>query len=458
MAGDPGYNCGESRTATDSALIKVGADDPSNQFGAIAMKQQEAPLLLTHIGQLLTLRSESGVRRGPELRELAIIEDAAVLCVAGKIVSVGTTAEAARDPWVKQHKRTLSERDCSGKVVLPGLVDSHTHPAFAGPRLLDFEKRIAGAKYEEIAAAGGGIRSSIKGVREASVNELSQNVLRFLQGMLAQGTTTVEAKSGYGLSVEAELKSLEAIDRAAKLFPGTVAPTLLGAHVVPPEFCDDRAEYVRLICEEMIPRADERQLAWFVDVFCEQGAFTAEEADQILTAAWQHGLVARIHACQLTPASLHELLKFSPASLDHLDCIQDEDLAELAQASTVATLLPAANYFLGLEKYAPARKLIDAGVAVALATDFNPGTAPTWSMPLVMSLACTQMKMTPAEAIAAATINGAHALRLGERKGSIEAGKDADLAIFDVGDYREIAYWFGANLCEAVIVGGLVVV
>jgi imidazolonepropionase len=254
--------------------------------------------------------------------------------------------------------------------------------------------------------------------------------------------------------VEAELKSLEAIARAARVFPGTVVPTLLGAHVVPPEFEDDRAEYVRQICEEMIPQADERQLAWFVDVFCEAGAFTAEEAEHILTAGWQHNLGGRVHACQLSAASLHDLLKLSLASVDHMDFVSDEDINELAQVNTVATLLPAANYFLGLDHYAPARKMIDGGVAIALATDFNPGTAPTPSMPLVLSLACTQMKMTPAEAMAAATINGAHALHLAERKGSIEPGKDADLAIFEVDDYREIPYWFGVNLCQTAIFAG----
>jgi len=415
----------------------------------------DSPLLLTHIRQLVTLRSEdAGPRRGAALGQPGVVEDAAVLCVAGKIVSVGTTDEATRDQWVRRHKRSLREIDCSDKVVLPGFVDSHTHPVFAAPRLVDFEKRVAGASYEEIAAAGGGIRSSIQAVREASLAELTRTVLANFGRMMRQGTTTIEAKSGYGLSVESELKSLEAIHRAARQFPGTVAPTLLAAHVVPPEHRPDRAEYVRQICEEMIPQADARQLAWFVDVFCEHGAFTAEEADQIFTAAWQHNLAARVHACQLSPVPLHELLRFNPASVDHLDCVLDDDLAELAQASTVATLLPAANYFLGLKHFAPARKLLEAGVAVALATDFNPGTAPTPSMPMVLSLAATQMRMTPAEAIAAATINGAYALNLGDRKGSVEAGKDADLAIFAVEDYREIAYWFGDDCCETVIVAG----
>ncbi len=417
-------------------------------------KSLNPAVLLTNISQLLTLRSETAPRRGPELSELGIIEEAAVLCVAGKIVSVGTTKDAVRDQWVKRHKRAVKEIDCSGRVVLPGFVDSHTHPAFVAPRLVDFEKRVAGAGYEEIAEAGGGIQSSAAGVRQASRSELTAAVLRAFEQMSALGTTTIEAKSGYGLSVEAELKSLEAIDAAGKQFAGTVVPTLLGAHVVPPEYRDDRAEYVRQVCEEMIPQADERGLAWFVDVFCERGAFTPEETEQILTVAWQHGLGARLHLCQLSAASLHDLLKFNLASLDHMDCVLDEEIPLLAQSSTIATLLPAANYFLGLDKFPPARKLIEGGAAVALATDYNPGTAPTPSMPLVLSLACTQMKMSPAEAIAAATINGACALRMQDRKGSVEPGKDADLAIFEVDDYREIPYWFGVNRCEAVVVNG----
>jgi len=413
-----------------------------------------AALLLTHIRQLLTLRGDEGPRRGPELQELGIIEDAAVLCAGGKIVAVGTTAEASRDHWLRMHKNSVEEVDCSHAVVLPGFLDAHTHPVFAAPRLADFEKRISGASYEEIATAGGGIRSSAAAVREAGKTELSARVLETFRQMAAQGTTTVEAKSGYGLSVEAELKSLEAIALAARHFPGTVVPTLLGAHAIPPEFADDRDEWVRLVCEELIPQADDANLAWFVDVFCDRDAFTAEEAELILTAAWQRGLGARLHANQISSVSLHGLLKFNPASLDHMDYVGDEDIAAIAQTSTVVTLLPASNYFLGLDKLPPARKLIDAGVAVGLATDFNPGTAPTPSIPLVLSLACTQMRLAPAEAITAATINAAHSLRLAESKGSVEPGKDADLAIFDVDDYREIPYWFGVSRCSAVVIGG----
>ena len=415
------------------------------------------PLLLINIAQLLTLRSsEPGPRRGSRLGELGIISDAAVLCLGGKIVSVGTTREALRDPAVKR-ARNLRELDCRGRLVLPGFVDSHTHPAFIHPRLVDFEKRISGANYEQIAAAGGGIRSSISAVRGASRATLAKKILSAFHDMAVQGTTTVEAKSGYGLSTESELKSLEAIRDAAQRWPGTVVSTLLGAHVVPPEFAGKRGDYVRAVCEQMIPTTAKKRLASFVDVFCDSGAFTDSETAQIFAAARENGLEVRGHVCQLTRSRVQPLLKFNPASLDHMDCADDEDISALAKSDTVATLVPGANYFLGLAKYPPARKLIDAGVAVALATDYNPGTSPTPSMPFVLSLACTHMKMSPAEAITAATYNGACALRLQDRKGSIEPGKDADLAIFAVEDYRELPYWFGVNRCAATVLGGEVV-
>ncbi len=415
-------------------------------------------ILLTHAAQLLTLRSadgDLGARRGPQMRELGIVQDGAVLVCAGKIVAVGATDEVVKHRLLRNSRGSIEEIDCRGKVVLPGFVDSHSHPVFTAPRLVDFEKRIAGAGYEEIAEAGGGIRASLRGVREASTDELAQHVLRALREMAAQGTTTVEAKSGYGLSLEAEIRSLEAIQEAARQWNGTVLATLLGAHVVPPEYRDSPDEYVRIVCEEMIPAAAQRKLAQFVDVFCERGAFTPEQSQRVLRAAIQHGLGVRAHVCQLTPAKLGPLLELHPASLDHLDCVTEGDTSLLARSETVATLLPAANYFLGLSSFPPARKLVDSGVAVALATDYNPGTAPTPSMPLVLSLACTHMKMTPAEAITAAIYNGACALRLERTKGSLEIGKDAEIAVFDVADYRELAYWFGVNRCRTTVLGGM---
>lgn len=421
------------------------------------IRKVDPPLLLVNIGQLLTLRSpgDGGPRRGRELRELGIIENGAVLCLGGKIVSVGTTSDALRDPWFKKNRKQILEIDCEQQVVLPGFVDSHTHPAFIEPRLVDFEKRIEGATYEQIAEAGGGIRSSLETVRKAGKAALGEKVLDALREMADQGTTTVEAKSGYGLSLESELKSLDAIRQASSLWPGTVVPTFLGAHVVPREFQGKARDYVELLCAEMIPLVARRKLARFVDVFTDQGAFSSEDTEKIFRAAVAHGLALRAHVCQLTETRLQPLLGFQPASLDHLDHINDADLALLGRSQTVATLVPGANYFLGLEKYPPARKLIDAGAVVALATDYNPGSSPTPSMPFVLSLACTHMKMSPAEAISAATINGAWSLRLKDRKGSIEPGKDADLAVFETGDYREIAYWFATNRCAMTIRNGV---
>jgi imidazolonepropionase len=421
---------------------------------------KESALLLANIGQLLTLHSPSikpGPRRGPGLKELGIIKDAAVLCLGGKIVSVGTNKDALRDPWLKRNRKKVTEIDCAGKVVLPGFVDSHTHPVFVSPRLVDFEKRVEGASYEEIAAAGGGIRASLEGIRSAGKRVLAEKVLAALRDMAAHGTTTVEAKSGYGLTVESELKSLEAIRDAASSWPGTVVATLLGAHVVPKEFQGCSQKYVEAVCKEMIPQAAKRKLAQFVDVFCDHGAFTAAETEQIFEAAGQFGLSVRAHMCQLSETVLRPFLRFNPASFDHMDHVNEDDIAELAQHDTVATLVPGANYFLGLKEYPQARRLIDAGVPVALATDYNPGTSPTLSMPMAMSLACTHMKMTPAEAITASTINGARALRVADRKGTIEAGKDADLAVCAVEDYREIPYWFGANRCAMTVMNGTVV-
>jgi imidazolonepropionase len=423
----------------------------------MAKKNQQEPapyLLLANIGQLLTLRGPVAPRRGAALNEIGLIANAAVLCGGGKIIAAGPQREILRDQWIKKNKRKLTEIDCKGRVVLPGFVDCHTHPVFAAPRLVDFEKRIGGATYEEIAAAGGGIRSSLGAVRKASRQQLSEKVLGGFQAMLRHGTSTVEAKSGYGLTTKDEIKSLEAIRDAARSWPGTVQATLLAAHVVPPEFAGKSDYYVDNICDEMIPLVARRKLARWVDVFCERGAFTLPQSERILATARTHGLATRAHVCQFTPTSLQGLLACAPASLDHMDCVAEKDLLALAKGGTVAVLLPGANYFLGHSNYPDARRLIESGVPVALATDYNPGTSPTPSMQFVLSLACTHMRMTPAEAVAATTINAACALQLGDSKGSIEPGKDADMAVFDVRDYREIAYWFAWNRCVEMIVAG----
>lgn len=411
-------------------------------------------ILLANISQLLTLTGPQFVRRGKELGEVGLVRDAAVLCEGGKIVAAGPQRSMLSHRWLKKNKKKIREIDCTGKTVLPGFVDSHTHLVFAGPRLVDFEQRIRGASYQEIAEAGGGIRSSVNAVRKASRATLAAHAEDVLREMLRQGTTTVEAKSGYGLSLAAEMKSLEAIRDAAMHWPGEVLATLLGAHVVPHEHKADSSAYLREVCEKMIPQAAKKKLASFVDVFCEEGAFTLEQAQQVFAAAVENGLRPRAHVGQFSPCSLTTLLRYGPASFDHMDHYQQGDLKALANANTVCTLVPGANYFLGHRKYPDARGLISAGAPVALATDYNPGTSPTTNMQFILSLACTQMKMSPEQAIAAATIQGAHALRLGARKGSIEEGKDADLAIYSVKDYRELCYWFGGNRCEQVIVNG----
>jgi imidazolonepropionase len=419
--------------------------------------RHEPGVLLHRISQLVTMSGTgavAGPRRGLQMREIGLVRDAAVLITDGELTAVGPSREVLRNPWLKAHRAEVIELDCRGKVVLPGFVDSHTHPVFVAPRLIDFEKRSAGASYEEIAAGGGGIRASIDGVRAASEAILADHVLSALRQAQSQGTTTVEAKSGYGLDAPSEIKSLKAIRRAATEWPGTVQSTFLGAHVPPPEFKQNPKRYVELLCVEIMPKVARQKLAQFVDVFCERGAFTLEQTEQIMRAAQQHGLRTRVHVGQLTHTPLATILAFHPASVDHLDNLDRADIASLAASETVATLLPGANYFLATKKYPPARKLINAGAAVALATDYNPGTSPTISMPMVLSLACTQMKMTVEESLTAATINGAFALELGERKGSVEVGKDADLAFFELDDFRELPYWFGGNHCAAVMMAG----
>src|SRR5208337_15494 len=275
---------------------------------------------------------------------------------------------------------------------LPGFVDSHTHPVFAEPRLVDFEQRISGANYEAIAEAGGGIRSSIDGVRKASKSALTQKVSAALADLACHGTTTVETKSGYGLNLESELKSLEAIRAAAREWPGTAVSTFLGGHPVPHEYRGRSQEYVDLVCNEMMPAVAKRRLAQFVDVFCDRGAFSADETARIFAAAEEHGLAVRAHLGQLSETRLGPLLRYQPASIDHMDHVNVAALPPLAQTDTVETFVPGANYFLGLSKYPDARRFIASGVAVALATDYNPGSSPTLSMPMAMSLACTQMK------------------------------------------------------------------
>lgn len=402
----------------------------------------------------MTLRGR-GPRRGKELSNLGIIKDGALLVCEGLIAALGTRTKIEALAEAKNAEKI----DLGGRVVLPGFVDSHTHLIHATSRAEEYELKIAGASYEEIARKGGGILNSVKKLRAATSEELETRALAALKQFAAYGTTTIEAKSGYGLNVESELKILFLHSELQGKQPIEIVSTFLGAHVVPEEFHARGAEqYISVVLEPLLREVGKSRLAEFCDVFCDRGAFTLAQTKQILEEGKRHGLTARIHAEQLTRTGATQLgVRLDAASCDHLEQINASDIAALAKSHTVATLLPGCDFHLGLKQYAPARKLIEAGAIVALATDYNPGTSPTVSMPMILSLACSQLRMTPAEAITAATINAAYALRREKQIGSLEVGKLADLAIFEVADYREIPYYFGMNTCWMTIKRGVVV-
>ena len=391
--------------------------------------------------ELVTLAGPPRPRTRGELRELSILRDGSMLVRDGRIVEVGTNLKFDASTQVI---------DAAGRVVMPGFVDAHTHPVFAGNRADEFEKRAEGATYQEIAAAGGGIRSTVRKTRAASEEDLRRAASRYTDWFLRCGTTTIEAKSGYGLSLDDELKLLRTIQT---LSPLRTVPTFLGAHEVPDEFRGRRAEYVKLVIEEMLPRA--ASIAKFCDVFCEPRVFPIDEARRILQAARLRGLGLRMHADQLENGGAARLAaELGAATADHLEHTDPEGIAALAKAGVQPVLLPGAVYALGSRQYPNARAMIDAGLAVVLATDFNPGSSPTPSMPMILSLAATQMKMTPAESITAATINAAYSLGLGGEVGSLEPGKLADFVIHDCADYRELAYFFGIEPAREVYIGG----
>ena len=348
--------------------------------------------------------------------------------------------------------------DCEGGVLTPGFVDSHTHAVFGGWRAAEYEMRARGLDYMEIARQGGGINASVKDVRARSEGELIEAALPRLYELLRLGTTTVEIKSGYGLSTADELKLLRVIRTLAERVPLRILPTFLGAHDVPPEYRDNRDAYVDLLVNEMIPAVAEEKLAVFCDVFMEPGAFTRAESERILRAGIAHGLLPKLHADEFENSGAAELAaQLGAVSADHLGVISNAGIAALATSQTVATLLPATLFFLGKTRYAPARQLLDAGAMVALATDYNPGTAPSPSMPLVLTMACSQMRMTPYEALHAATAGGAHALRLHDA-GTLREGASADLVLWRVADFREIPYRFGTPPIEAVWTRGVRVI
>ena len=375
----------------------------------------------------------------------------------GRIAAVGTrrTVEA------RSESKKAEKLDLGGRVAFPGFVDSHTHLIHAASRAEEYELKIRGASYEEIARKGGGILNSVKKLRAATKDALKQRARAALEAFVSHGTTTIEAKSGYGLDAASELNILTLQKEMREQQPIDIVSTFLGAHVVPEEFrgkAGGAELYTTIVMEKMLPEVAAQDLAEFCDVFCDRGAFTRQQAKRILTEGKRHGLLPRLHAEQLSRTRATQLgVELGAASCDHLEQINSSDITALAGSQTAATLLPGCDFHLGLKNYAPARKLIDAGAIVALATDYNPGTSPTVSMPMILSLACTQLRMTPAEAIAAATINGAYALRREKIVGSIEVDKQADLAVFEVEDYREIPYYFGENRCWMTLKRGEII-
>jgi imidazolonepropionase len=424
-------------------------------------------LLIYNAAQVVTCASPTGPKRREAMAHVGLIINGAVAVANGEIVAVGPTDS------LQTEYTAHTTIDADNKVVCPGFVDPHTHVVYAGDRVAEFEMRIKGASYPEIMAAGGGIVSTTRAVREASVAQLVAETRPRLDVMLALGTTAVEIKTGYGLDTENELKMLKAIEILAQTIPADIVPTFLGAHAIPPEYKDRADDYTDLVIEEMLPQVADwsknskftkqpqvaRTSQLFCDVFCEQNAFNLDQSRRVLEAGLTLGMLPKIHADEFTSLGGVSLaVDLNAISADHLDVTSPEERAQLADSNTIGVVLPAVNVNLGSTHFADARALIDDGVAVALSTDINPGSAPCPSMPLVMAIACRYQNLLPAEALNSSTINAAHAIGLGHRLGSIEAGKQADLLIVDAPDYRHLAYQFGNNLVEQVIKRGKIVV
>jgi imidazolonepropionase len=410
-------------------------------------------LLVVHTSQLVTLAGPARPRSGIEMRELNIIPDGAMLIANGQVAAVGTRADI--EPLTKNAEVV----DAGGRLVTPGFVDAHTHLVFAGNRADEFEKRSAGITYQEIAAQGGGIRATVRKTRAATEEQLFTAASHHAQWFLQGGTTTVEAKSGYGLNVEDELKILGVIHRVGEVTPLRTIATFLGAHEVPEEYAGRTDDYVNLVIEEMLPRVANAKLAEFCDTFCEAKVFNLDQARRILTTAKARGLGLRMHADQFTSFGASDLAaELGTKTCDHLEQTQPASIAKLHAAGVQPVLLPGSVYAIGSHKYPAARAMIEVGLPVVLATDFNPGSSPTTSMRMVMSLACTQMKMTPTEALTAATLNAAYSLNRGSEIGSLEPGKFADFVVHDAEDYRELPYFFGDHRAAMVFAHGVRVI
>ena len=407
-------------------------------------------LAVVNIGQLATLAGPARARVGKELSELCLIQDAVLLVEDGCIMATGTYADLC-----SQLSPATTVIDAGGRCVTPGFVDAHTHLVFAGNRAAEFEQRIAGHTYQEIAASGGGILRTVALTRFASEDELLAEARRHRDWMLRSGTTTIEAKSGYGLDRETELRILRVIARLNEAGPVTIIPTLLAAHTVPPNFANKREEYVRWIAEELIPEVTAAGLARYCDAFCDDHAFTVEETRTVLTAAQKRGMRLRVHAEQFRPGTGAALAaELGALTADHLEMVTVETLGELRGAGVQPVLLPGSVFALGRTNYPPARAMIEMGLAVVIATDFNPGSSPIASMPFVLSLACLQMGLSPAEALVSATVNAAWSLEVGGKTGTLEVGKRADFLIHEFNDYREIAYFIAAPARPKVFIAG----
>lgn len=417
----------------------------------------EATLIIKNAAQVVTSKGASdkpltGAKQG----EITVIENGAVAVSGDKVAAVGATEEI-----MSRLKKDsgFKEIDASGKVVLPGLVDPHTHVVFGGSREHELTLKLQGVPYLEILARGGGILSSVEATRAASEEELVERGMKYCRQMLKQGTTTAEAKSGYGLSTGAEIKTLRAVRRVAAAQPVELVPTFLGAHAVPKEYKEDPDRYVELVIEEMLPRVAEQNLARYCDVFCEKGVFSVEQSRRVLSAARKMGLGLKIHADEIVPLGGAELAaELGAVSADHLLVVSEQGIKKMAEAGVIAVLLPGTTFYLREEHYAPARNMIEAGVPVALATDFNPGSSPNNNLQLIINLACLYLRMTPAEVINAVTINAAHAIGRARDIGSLEDGKLADIVVFDAPNYDYLAYRYGTNLVNLVIKKGKVVV
>jgi imidazolonepropionase len=404
-------------------------------------------LALLHTSQLVTLAGPLRPRVGAEMSDLGIIRDGGMLIVDGRIEAIGTSDQ------IEKKARDAEAINVGGRVVLPGFVDAHTHLVFAGDRLDDFERRARGETYEQIASAGGGIWSTVQKTRAASSEELFLQANKHAQWFLRCGTTTVEAKSGYGLTVEDEFKILRVMRRLSDEGPLEIVPTFLGAHAVPRDL--DANSYIDLLTDAMLPSIADERLAEFCDVFCERGYFDIAQSRTILGAAKKLGLKLRGHVDQLSNSGGAKLMaEVGATTADHLEKTDEQGIAALKAANVQPVLLPGSVYALGSKEYPRAREMITAGLAGVIATDFNPGSSPTPSMPMVLSLACTHMKISPAEAITAATINAAYSLNRGDTIGSLQQGKRANFSIFECEDYRELAYWFGLPQMQSVYVKG----